>query len=112
MPCSVDASVGSLSMSGVPGTDNSPTTLVTSNVEVGVVKDAPLVEFQLEMNPLLRPELDVMVKAALRPIQITYDFVSGLYHSTAACDGNALTLEFMYDCVCVCVYTGNSQWTH
>ena len=35
----------------------------------------PLVDFQLEMHPLNKPWMDASVKAALQPMQITYDFV-------------------------------------
>ncbi len=62
-------------MSGIP-LDGQPTTLVTSLV--GGAKDArgDLVNLQLEVHPIERPEMDITVKAALRPIKITYDFVS------------------------------------
>ena len=64
-------------MSGISpegGTGQKPT-LVTSLV--GGAKEAreDLVNLQLEISPIERPDMDVTVKAALRPIQITYDFV-------------------------------------
>ena len=75
MLCSVAASVGGIEMTGIShGPD--PTILVTSKVG-GPVEATPLVEFKLEVNPLERPEMDMTVKVALKPIQITYDFVSG-----------------------------------
>ena len=63
-------------MSGIP-LDGHPTTLVTSLVG-GAAADAKadLVNLQLEVSPIERPDMDITVKAALRPIQITYDFVS------------------------------------
>ncbi len=66
-------------MEGVPH-DGQPTTLVTSLVG-GVSESAThLVDLQLDVNPIDRPEMDIIVKAALRPIQITYDFVRLLSH--------------------------------
>lgn len=66
-------------MEGVPH-DGQPTTLVTSLVG-GVSESAThLVDLQLDVNPIDRPEMDITVKAALRPIQITYDFVRLLSH--------------------------------
>ena len=75
MLCSVAASVGGIEMTGISHGPE-PTILVTSKVG-GPVEATPLVEFKLEVNPLERPEMDMTVKAALKPIQITYDFVSG-----------------------------------
>lgn len=61
-------------MTGVP-LNGRPTTLITSLVG-GAKKPQPqLVNLQLEISPIDRPDLDVTVKAALSPIQITYDFV-------------------------------------
>ena len=80
-PClvslSVQASVGKLEMCGVSHGD-SPTVMITSNVgrASGEEGEHSLVDLQLEINPLDRPGMDVTVSAVLRPLQITYDFVS------------------------------------
>jgi hypothetical protein len=72
---SVATSVGSLSMTGIPNPGGRQTMMLSSNVP-NVGKEAkPLVDFQLEMHPLNKPWMDVSVKAALQPMQITYDFV-------------------------------------
>ena len=60
-------------MYGVPR-GAQPTTLLSSHV--GATSDpTPLVIFQLELNPPER-DVDIAVKASLRPLQLTYDFVS------------------------------------
>lgn len=64
-------------MTGIPLNGNQ-TTLVTSLVGGAKEAQQDLVNLQLEISPIERPEMDVTVKAALRPIQITYDFVSHL----------------------------------
>ena len=75
---SVNASVGSLSMTGVPKPDRQ-TMMLSSNVP-SVGKEAKsLVDFQLEMHPLNKPWMDASVKATLQPMQITYDFVCTIY---------------------------------
>ena len=75
---SVSASVGSMYMTGVPH-DSCPTILLSSQV-VGVTTttagDTPLLKFGLEMNPLDQSDMDMVIRADLRPIQITYDAVS------------------------------------
>ncbi len=68
------ASVGTLEMEGVPN-GNNRTTMITSKLG-SKDADATLVNLALEINPLERPEMDVTVKAVLKPLQITYDFVS------------------------------------
>ena len=73
----MSASVGAISMTGVPKPDHQ-TIMLSSDVS-GKAKDAPpLVDFQLEVHPLSKPWMDVSVKAALQPMQITYDFVCHL----------------------------------
>lgn len=74
---SVSASVGSMDMTGVPH-GSCPTSLLSSKVggATTAAVDAPLLKFGLELNPLDRPEMDVVVRADLRPIKITYDAVS------------------------------------
>lgn len=67
-------SVQSVVMMGIP-LNGRETTLVTSLMG-GAKKPQPqLVNLQLEISPIDRPDLDVTVKAALSPIKITYDFV-------------------------------------
>ena len=65
-------------MTGVPH-DSCPTTLLSSQV-VGMATttagDTPLLKFDLEMNPLDQSDMDMVIRADLRPIQITYDAVS------------------------------------
>ena len=71
---SVATSVHSVEMTGIP-LNGRQTTLVTSLMG-GANKPQPqLVNLQLEISPIDRPDLDVTVKAALSPIKITYDFV-------------------------------------
>lgn len=74
---SVSASVGSMDMTGIPH-GSCPTSLLSSQVggATTTAVDAPLLKFGLELNPLDRPEMDVVVRAELRPIKITYDAVS------------------------------------
>ncbi len=67
-------------MEGVPH-DGQPTTLVTSLVGGASESATHLVDFQLDVNPIDRPEMDITVKAALRSIQITNDY----YHMTCGC---------------------------
>lgn len=64
-------------MTGIP-LNGRQTTLVTSLVGGAKVPQLDLVKLQLDISPIDRPEMDVVVKAALMPIQITYDFVSVL----------------------------------
>ena len=64
--------MGSMVMNGVPNAGHS-TTMITSELGSGV--DSTLVNLALEINPLDRPEMDVTVKAVLKPLQITYDCV-------------------------------------
>jgi len=71
---SVGLEVGSVVMEGVPH-DYRTTTLLTSLVGGASEANSHLVDLKLDLNPPDRPEMDVTVKAALRPIQITYDFV-------------------------------------
>ena len=71
---SMTAAVGSVVMEGMPH-NNRTTTLVTSLVGGASEVASHLVDLKLDLNPLDRPEMDITVKAALRPIQITYDFV-------------------------------------
>ena len=64
-------------MTGIPHGPE-PTIILSSHTGNGDT-EGPLVNFQLEMNPIDR-DLDVVVKAALRPIQLTYDEVNvGLF---------------------------------
>ncbi len=73
---SIATSVHSMEMEGIP-LDGQKTTLVTSKVgRAGKGPQADLVTLQLEVNPIERSDMDITVKAALRPIQIAYDFVS------------------------------------
>ena len=61
-------------MEGLPHSGRT-TTLVTSLVGGASNATSQLVDLKLDVNPIDRPEMDITVKAALRPIQITYDFV-------------------------------------
>lgn len=78
--CSIATLVHSVVMTGIP-LNGQQTTLVTSLMRGGgaTVAKSDLVNLQLEINPIDRPGMDVVVKAALRPVQITYDFVS-IFH--------------------------------
>ena len=38
-------------------------------------EEVPLVDFQLEVNPLEREDMDVLVRTYVRPLRITYDEV-------------------------------------
>ena len=71
---SVNASVGSISMSGVPQ-PNRQTMILSSNLPTTVKESKHLVDFHLEIHPLSKPWMDASVKAALQPMQIIYDFV-------------------------------------
>ena len=82
---SVTASVGSLSMTGVPQPGGCQTMMLSSNVPTVGKEAKPLVDVQLEMHPLNKPWMDVAVKAALQPMQITYDFVCVQFNSLALC---------------------------
>ena len=61
-------------MNGVPK-PNHETVILSSDVRNVGNKAQPLIDFQLEMNPLSKPWMDISVKAALQPMQITYDLV-------------------------------------
>ena len=61
-------------MTGVPKPDHQ-TVMLSSDIPGVGKKSTPLVDFQLEIHPLSKPWMDVSVKAALQPMQITYDFV-------------------------------------
>lgn len=73
-PCSISASVGSLSMTGVPKPDHQ-TMILSSDVPIAGTEAKPLINFQLEVHPLNKPWMDASIRAALQPMQITYDFV-------------------------------------
>lgn len=102
--CSVGASVGGLVMFGVP-CGSQPTTLLSSYLRLPGGLDSgsvPFVDFQLEYQ-VLDTEADLArtaVKASVRPVQLTYDFVSAI-----CCD-----TVFTYMCVyirahvCMIVY--------
>lgn len=72
---SISTSVRSMVMTGIP-LNRKQTTLVTSLVGGAKKAGSDLVNLQIEISPIERPEMDVTVKAALRPLQIIYDFVS------------------------------------
>ena len=59
--------------------------MLSSNVPTVGKEAKPLVDVQLEMHPLNKPWMDVAVKAALQPMQITYDFVRVQFNSIALC---------------------------
>lgn len=61
-------------MTGIP-LNGRQTTLVTSLVGGAKVPQSDLVNLQLDISPIERPEMDVVVKANLMPVQIIYDFV-------------------------------------
>ncbi len=82
--------MGTLEMEGVPN-GNNRTTMITSKL-VSKDTDATLVNLALEINPLDRPEMDITVNAVLKPLQITYDFVS------SACLGCTLSLLTYFTC--------------
>ena len=60
-------------MTGVPQGD-SPTPFINSEVG-GEVGRAPLLDFQLEVNPLA-VDTDLLVKVTLQPVELIYDSVS------------------------------------
>ena len=65
-------------MTGVPH-DSCPTTLLSSQgvgMTTTTTDDTPLLKFDLEINPLDQSDMDMVIRADLRPIQITYDAVS------------------------------------
>ena len=70
----MSVSVGSTVMQGVPH-EGRTTTLVTSLVGGASHSTEQLVNLQLDVNPIHRPDMDITVTAALQPLQITYDFV-------------------------------------
>ena len=69
---SVNASVGGINVTGVSH-DSQETLMVTADGDMG----SPLVNFQLEMNPLDRPEMDLIVRTNVQPLKVIYDEVSG-----------------------------------
>ena len=71
---SVSASVGSLVMTGIPRGPQ-PNLLLSSKVGDSIRNPLPLLDFQLELNPL-ESDMDVVVRADLRPVQIIYDTVN------------------------------------
>lgn len=84
-------------MTGVPKPDGRQTIMLSSDVP-GKGKEAPpLVDFQLELNPLSKPWMDISVKTALQPMQITYDFVRNNIHINGALNISILILP----CLCV-----------
>ena len=72
MICSVEAGVGEISVNGLPHHGNDT---VMVRPDKGTYEDGPLVKFQLEMNPLERSEMDIIVTAAVRPLKVIYDEV-------------------------------------
>ena len=71
---SVNASVGGINVTGVSH-DSQETLMVTADVDGDM--GSPLVNFQLEMNPLDRPEMDLIVRTNVQPLKVIYDEVSG-----------------------------------
>ena len=71
---SVRAGVGGITATGIPH-NGVETRMVTTGVCGREERQGPLVDFQLELNPLERENMDVVVKASVRPLQITYDEV-------------------------------------
>ena len=86
--------MGTLEMEGVPN-GNNRTTMITSKL-VSKDTDATLVNLALEIKPLDRPEMDITVNAVLKPLQITYDFVS------SACMG--CTLSNLIVCLLAAIF--------
>ena len=62
-------------MTGIPhnGVD---TRMITAGVGGKEEAGGPLVDFSLELNPLERENMDIVIAASVRPLQITYDEVS------------------------------------
>ena len=63
---SVKACVGSIEMTGI----GQETKIISTGVEEE--KEGPLVDFQLEVNPLEREDMDLVIKTYVRPLKITY----------------------------------------
>lgn len=71
-------------MMGIPhnGVD---TRMITAGVGGREKEDGPLVDFSLELNPLERENMDIVVAASVRPLQIIYDEVCLLYVAVVCC---------------------------
>ncbi len=70
--CSVTAGVGGVTVVGIPR-GNRETVMVTSTPRSGGER---LVDFSLELNPLDRDNMDVVVMTTVNPLKIVYDEVS------------------------------------
>ena len=67
---SVQACVGSIEMMGIP-CDGRETKMISTGVEEEE-EEGPLVDFQLEVNPLEREDMDFVIKTYVRPLKIIY----------------------------------------
>ena len=74
--CSVTATIGSIDVLGVNGIGQ--TTMVTSGA-TPTNYDESLVDFCLELNPLQRDNMDLVVKATIKPLKIIYNEVGVVY---------------------------------
>lgn len=61
-------------MLGIP--HNGEQTVMVTSVSQDKQETEPLVDFQLELNPLDREGMDVVVKTSVKPLRIVYDEVS------------------------------------
>ena len=71
---SVSASIGSIDVTGVSH-DSHETMMVTADDRSVVKGTDPLVHFQLELNPLDRENMDLIVKTNVRPLKVIYNEV-------------------------------------
>ena len=70
--CSVSANVGGVTVMGIPR-DNRDTVMVSSVPKMG----EGLLDFSLEINPLDRSNMDMVVMTTVNPLKIVYDEVGG-----------------------------------
>ena len=66
--------MGEINVNGLPHHGND-TIMVRPDTGGGAYEDGPLVKFQLEKNPLERSEMDIIIKATVRPLKVVYDEV-------------------------------------
>ena len=66
--------MGSIKVLGIPR-DSQDTVMVTSGSES---EQGPLVDFALELNPLEDKNMDLVVRATVRPLKVIYSEVSAV----------------------------------
>ena len=74
--CSVAAAVGCIDVFGLPRGDQQTVMVTVASSPTTSISHKSLVDFSLEINPLDRDNMDLVVKAAVKPLKIIYDEVN------------------------------------